>query len=85
MPDNWTRDASGCKVLWNRPPYWDPDTGRLTLLLDGEDPRALNDFQTCMQRIEEYYLLVWRDSGKIRSPIKKPPPNPERKSDGLIG
>lgn len=64
--DSWTRDHTGKQVIWNKPPYYDPDTGALSLALTGEDPRALTDLATHLKRIKEYYLLTWRDAEKIQ-------------------
>lgn len=63
--DNWTQH-DGKPVIWNKPPYYDPETGVLTLLLPGESKTVLEEMRTHLKRIQEYYLLTWRDSAKIR-------------------
>jgi hypothetical protein len=72
MTDNWTRDAAGEHVRWNQPPYRQPGSGALSLLLPGEKPKALN-LNEHLKRILEYYLLVRRDSQKIADEIKSRP------------
>ncbi len=75
--ENWTRDADGNPVIWNKPPYYDAETGQLRLLLDNEPPAVLAEHRTHLKRIQEYYLLTWRDSAKIRERKKKTPRKPE--------
>lgn len=77
--DNWTKDAAGNPVIWNKPPYYNKSSGYLTLLLEGESPHVLYDQAVHLKRIQEYYLLTWRDSAKMReSRNKKPRGQPER-------
>ncbi|MGI9251027.1 MAG: hypothetical protein ACR2PR_07490 [Pseudohongiellaceae bacterium] len=60
---NWTLGPDGKPVIWNLPPY--RQGALLSLLLPGEDPHALEDSAVHQKRIQEYYLLCWRDSRKI--------------------
>ncbi len=63
---NWTLGPDGKPVIWNKEPYRQAN-GLLSLLLPGEDPHALDDSAVHQKRIQEYYLLCWRDSSKIQS------------------
>ena len=63
----WTRNADGKPVIWNESPYRNPVTGKLNLLLLGENKRVLTDLSVHLKRIKEYYLLEWRDKQKIKS------------------
>lgn len=58
--NNWTDDAAGEYVRWNQPPYRQPGSGALSLLLPGEKPRVLT-LDEHLKRIKEYYLLERRD------------------------
>ena len=64
--DTWTRDDAGSPVIWNKPPYFDPGTGALSLMLPGEKPGALDDPDVHHKRISEYYLLIKRDTLTIK-------------------
>lgn len=58
---DWTRDAAGNPVIWNKPPYQGPG-GRGSLLLPGEPQHLMDVSSLHHKRIREYYLLVERDS-----------------------
>ena len=68
--DTWTRDAAGEYVRWNEPPYRNEETGELRLFLPGERPDDV-DLAEHLKRIQEYYLLVFRESRKITDEQKK--------------
>ena len=53
--DDWTKDADGKPVNWNAPPFRNPGSGKLSLLLPGEKHLS---YDVHMKRIREYHLIV---------------------------
>jgi len=51
---NWTRDKDGRRVNWTEPPYL--VRGVLSLVLEGEDPRELDE-DVFKQRLAEYHMI----------------------------
>lgn len=62
----WTRDVDNRFVDWTRPPYYDEATGRLTLVLPGEDIHTEAFQEAHYQRIIEYTRLRRREMARAR-------------------
>jgi len=52
---DWTK-YDGEPVYWLAPEFWNPKTGVVTLVLPGEDPRAISTAQHA-KRIAEFHVL----------------------------
>lgn len=61
LKDNWTTDAAGNPVDWTQPPYMQPGSGLLQLLLEGEDPATVPS-ATFRKRAIEYLAIVRKRS-----------------------
>ena len=59
MASNWTTDTSGHYVDWTQPPYREPGSGIVHLVLAGEDSHNIS-MDEHQKRLHEYMKLARR-------------------------
>lgn len=67
MRADWTRDAAGQFVDWGQPPYRNPGSGVVRLVLDGE---TIKDLSSAIQRkrVIEYQHVALHFPDGIKNP-----------------